>query len=262
MNDFRINTLTGRTVLVPKDEPNTISLTQFFKKLMEENHETTDTNAAGDGSIETGNELALPGMEEHVKPITVTQQDVNDAITMIESETVESCGKKITVTTARLANGFTITESATCVDQSNYSIDVGETINLRKIEDKVWFLLGYELQSKMACNCAKPCETDVLLSCRKLIESALGQDSLSDDEISDALDEIDAVLGTGDYKSRVRLEHDALERRLIDLNVFIASKKFLSLELPEQHRMASQAKSMQTYLTILKSRIANFTDEG
>ena len=40
-------------------------------------------------------------------------------------------------------------ESTTCVDPANYNEEIGKEICLRKLEDKVWFLLGYQLQEQL-----------------------------------------------------------------------------------------------------------------
>lgn len=47
---------------------------------------------------------------------------------------------------------FYSTESTTCVDPANYNEEIGKEICLQKIEDKVWFLLGYALQDKHPIN--------------------------------------------------------------------------------------------------------------
>ena len=51
-----------------------------------------------------------------------------------------------------MKNGFTLRESTTCVDPANYNEEIGKEICLQKIEDKVWFLLGYALQDKHPIN--------------------------------------------------------------------------------------------------------------
>ena len=44
-------------------------------------------------------------------------------------------------------NGHTwsIYETASCVDPSNFSIDIGREVGKKKIKDKIWKMLGYEL---------------------------------------------------------------------------------------------------------------------
>lgn len=49
---------------------------------------------------------------------------------------------------ARLENGFTIVGESACVDPSNYDEDIGYSIALERIKEKVWELEGYLLQNK------------------------------------------------------------------------------------------------------------------
>ena len=81
---------------------------------------------------------------------TVTQEEVNKNMKDILVRTVEEFGKPTTYVTVRMENGFTLRESTTCVDSSNYDENIGKEVCLKRIEDKVWFLLGYTLQSKLA----------------------------------------------------------------------------------------------------------------
>ena len=46
-----------------------------------------------------------------------------------------------------LRNGFEIVESSACVSAENYDEKLGREICLEKIRDKVWFLLGFLLQT-------------------------------------------------------------------------------------------------------------------
>lgn len=81
---------------------------------------------------------------------TVTQEEVNKNMKDVLVRTVEEFGKPTTYVTVRMENGFTLRESTTCVDPANYSEDIGKEVCLKRIEDKIWFLLGYTLQSKLA----------------------------------------------------------------------------------------------------------------
>jgi len=60
---------------------------------------------------------------------------------------VSTLGEKTTLVRAVLANGFEIIESSACVDKENYDEIYGAGICLEKIKDKVWFLLGFLLQT-------------------------------------------------------------------------------------------------------------------
>jgi hypothetical protein len=82
--------------------------------------------------------------------ITVTEQEVKDNMKDVLCRTEVEFGKPVTYVTVRMKNGFTLRESTTCVDPANYDENVGKQICLEKIEDKVWMLLGYALQDKIA----------------------------------------------------------------------------------------------------------------
>ena len=78
---------------------------------------------------------------------TVTEEDVNAMIKQIHVDqiTPNDLGSVVTVTTVTLANGFTITESSTCVDPQNYSAEIGVDCCMERIKDKIWYLLGFLL---------------------------------------------------------------------------------------------------------------------
>lgn len=80
--------------------------------------------------------------------ITVTPEEVAENMKDVLVRTVEEFGKPCTYVTVRMKNGFTLRESTTCVDPANYSEQIGADICLKRIENKVWFLLGYALQEK------------------------------------------------------------------------------------------------------------------
>lgn len=84
-------------------------------------------------------------------PITkgdsVTEEDVNAMIKQIHVDqiTPNDLGSVVTVTTVTLANGFTLTESSTCVDPENYDVETGVDCCMERIKDKIWYLLGFLL---------------------------------------------------------------------------------------------------------------------
>jgi hypothetical protein len=49
-----------------------------------------------------------------------------------------------------LRNGFTVTGESACVSTENFDAGVGREIARQHAIDKVWSLMGYELQSKLA----------------------------------------------------------------------------------------------------------------
>lgn len=79
----------------------------------------------------------------------VTKEDVLDNMQDIIGKTEVEFGKPVTYVSVRMKNGFTVRESSTCVDPSNYDERIGIQICLGKIEDKIWNLLGYALQDKV-----------------------------------------------------------------------------------------------------------------
>lgn len=80
---------------------------------------------------------------------TVTREEVLANMQDVIVRTAQEFDKPVTYVTVRMKNGFTLRESTTCVDPVNYNEDIGKEICMKKIEDKVWFLLGYMLQEKM-----------------------------------------------------------------------------------------------------------------
>ena len=46
-----------------------------------------------------------------------------------------------------LRNGFEIYETSTCVDARNYNQEIGQQICMERIENKIWELLGFLLQT-------------------------------------------------------------------------------------------------------------------
>lgn len=76
--------------------------------------------------------------------VSIGQKMVDDFIDKVESMTM---GEKTTVTQITLKNGFIITESSSCVDPKNYSMEIGEEINLEHAKNKIWELLGFLLQT-------------------------------------------------------------------------------------------------------------------
>ena len=76
--------------------------------------------------------------------VSIGQKMVDDFIDKVESMTM---GEKTTVTQITLKNGFIITESSSCVDPKNYSMEIGEEVNLEHAKNKIWELLGFLLQT-------------------------------------------------------------------------------------------------------------------
>lgn len=79
----------------------------------------------------------------------VTIEEVKANMQDVICRTAVEFDKPVTYVTVRMKNGFTLRESTTCVDPSNYDEEIGKQICLEKIEDRIWFLLGYALQDKV-----------------------------------------------------------------------------------------------------------------
>lgn len=82
--------------------------------------------------------------------ITITKEQVKENMQDVICSTAIEFDKPVTYVIVRMKNGFTLRESTTCVDPANYSEEIGKQICLEKIEDKVWFLLGFLLQEKVS----------------------------------------------------------------------------------------------------------------
>lgn len=76
--------------------------------------------------------------------VSIGSKMVDDFIKEVH---VFTLGDKTTLVRAILVNGFEIVESTGCVDKANYSEDIGAEICLNKIKDKIWYLLGFLLQT-------------------------------------------------------------------------------------------------------------------
>ena len=75
---------------------------------------------------------------------TIMESNVNDFIVSYDTK---QWGDKTTVVVATLANGFIITEGSSCVDVANFNMDIGYGICKERIQNKVWEMLGFLLQS-------------------------------------------------------------------------------------------------------------------
>lgn len=93
-------------------------------------------------------EKAYLPLEENKKLKTdapsISQKMVDDFISHYETKTL---GNKTTVVRAVLVNGFEIVESSSCVSEENYDEGLGYEICVKKIKEKVWYLLGFLLQT-------------------------------------------------------------------------------------------------------------------
>ena len=76
---------------------------------------------------------------------SITQKLVNSFVKNTEVTTERIFGKLNTFLKYELVNGFTGIEATSCVDEKNYSQEIGEEILLNRLYDKIWFGLGFAL---------------------------------------------------------------------------------------------------------------------
>lgn len=75
---------------------------------------------------------------------TISKEDVDNFIDKFE---VSDFDEKTTLVKGTLINKFTIIEHSSCVDPKNYDQSIGAIACNNKIQDKVWMLLGFLLQT-------------------------------------------------------------------------------------------------------------------
>lgn len=85
-----------------------------------------------------------------MKQITVTKEMIEDNMRNYSVRTITEFDKPVCCVTLKMKNGFTLVETSTCVDPSKYSEEIGKEICLKRLEDKVWYLLGFLLQEKIS----------------------------------------------------------------------------------------------------------------
>lgn len=82
------------------------------------------------------------------KKNSVTQAQI-DRLIDEASITVMSMDNKTTIVKATLKNGWIIVESSSCVDPINYDENLGKSICIERIKNKLWELEGYKLQCEL-----------------------------------------------------------------------------------------------------------------
>lgn len=100
-----------------------------------------------------------------IKKNTVTIEEVKANMQDVFVTTLKPFDKPVTFVEVRMLNGFTVRESATCVDPANYDEEIGKQVCLKRIEDKIWMLLGYEKQYEVSA------KNPVLASTRNMMIS-------------------------------------------------------------------------------------------
>ena len=158
--------------------------------------------------------------------IKVTLEDVKANMQDVIVRTLEDFGKPCTYVTVKMKNGFTLRESTTCVDPANYNEEIGKQVCLKKIEDKVWLLLGYSLQTEMSA------KNRVLVSTRDMMISP-------------------------DYKERFKAEYTQLKNRFDGLKKMLDAwddKKPSFVPPCPRDLYGEQVTVMELYLCVLERR--------
>lgn len=83
-----------------------------------------------------------------MKKNTVTHKDIEKLLAEAEVFAT-TIFDKTTVVAVKLKNGFVITDSSSCVDPENYDFELGKSIVMKRIENKLWELEGYVLQNSI-----------------------------------------------------------------------------------------------------------------
>ena len=96
------------------------------------------------GVINEGNIIEVDDNKELPSGVSIGSKMIKEFIK--DYEVIERDGKT-TIVHATLVNGYKLTEASSCVDPINYSKEIGTQICLEKIENEIWTLLGFLLQS-------------------------------------------------------------------------------------------------------------------
>ncbi|MFR5264531.1 Gp49 family protein [Clostridium sp.] len=96
------------------------------------------------GILSEKNLLEVKPNDKLPSGVSIGQEMVDN---FIKETHISTIGGKTTLVRVVLKNGFEIIESSACVDKANYSKKIGAEICIEKIKDKIWFLLGFLLQS-------------------------------------------------------------------------------------------------------------------
>ena len=83
-----------------------------------------------------------------MKNNTVTKEQIQ-ALWNASEVDVETKFNKTTIVTVKLPNGFILVESSSCVNPTNYDEKIGYEICVNRIENKLWELEGYRLQTEL-----------------------------------------------------------------------------------------------------------------
>lgn len=89
-------------------------------------------------------------VESRARRVPTVEESTIDSIFKQTEFTVDTLYGNTTVVSAKLPNGFVITESSGAVSPENYSEQTGVEICEERIKNKIWELEGYKLASEVA----------------------------------------------------------------------------------------------------------------
>lgn len=146
---------------------------------------------------------------------SVTIEQVRANMQDVIVRTLQDFEKPCTYVTVRMKNGFTLRESTTCVDPANYDEEIGKQICLEKIEDKIWFLLGYALQDKIA-NTPKDYKERMKVEYKELCARRLSLDSFFMTDLFISLPEEKKALLERQFKAMTEYRDILAERMKLE----------------------------------------------
>lgn len=126
----------------------------------------------------------------------VTAAQVAEEMSNVKVDTIDIFGKPTTVVSVRMSNGYVLTETSTCVDPLNYDETIGLQVCQKKIEDRVWALLGYKLHDTMA----------------EGVKTSIDRLQIERKELSDKLVKLDAFIDSDRFATVV---YDSSQRMLL-----------------------------------------------
>ena len=143
--------------------------------------EVTDVNehmevvsfAFGGKNLEYKGVMSFSKCDEHFEKVVekkeipaphVLEEHIEWVMTHSEFE-IHTVFDKCTIVACKLPNGFVIVESSACVSPENYDEELGVSICMDKIEDKIWELEGYSLQQNLFENCCGDCCEECHVDC-------------------------------------------------------------------------------------------------
>lgn len=80
----------------------------------------------------------------------ITQAQIDTLLIEANYQIAHRVFGKQCIVIAQLRNGFTIIGESACVDPNNYDEEIGHSLAMKRISDKLWELEGYSLQKVLA----------------------------------------------------------------------------------------------------------------